>query len=1013
MVEKKVVSISEEAGLATHKMKEIDNISGEAGDLEVICGCNPTDKGNANRLVAYYGNKVRYCEQMKSWFVYNGKRWVRDEVIMIQELAKDTVSRIIFEVGFIHDADPKTEREEQERLTKWANRSESGYCIREMIRLAQSDDRIGILAEEFDAQTNLMNFPNGTLDMDTGEFREHRLEDMLSKITKVPYEPECKCDYFYKTLLTALPLDIAVYLQRILGSCLTYTTKEKMFVVLYGKPYAAKCLWKGTKVIKLDGRLCNIEDLNVGDKLMGPDSKPRTVLETTEGVGPLYKIKQFNGLDYVVNDAHILTLKKASWVPKLKGERYNSGNYRRPRGILPNEPNIIDIPIPDYIKKSGRWRKHYYGFKVGVEYPSTKQSIDPYYLGLWLGDGHSHSSAITTADKEIVSHIYAISKEEGISVTTHEKIGNKARVYHVTEGRGNSRSTPHLFFKKFKHYNLINNKHIPDDYLYASREQRLALLAGIIDSDGSKNREGYAITQKNEVLAKQIIYLCNSLGFSCSCRKRTAKIKELNFVGEYWYLHLSGNLSIIPVKLPRKKIDLPKDGRRLCRIEGRTGIKVEAFGEGAWAGVVLDGDGRFLLEDFTVTHNSSITQAVYGSLGDYAKPFQLSLIQKKRNPSSSSAAQPELIALEGARIAWSEELSEDFIYDDSMVKSLTSSGERSTRDVYEKQRTIKLGMTIVIETNKAPLTDVEDDWQRQALMNRMSIIPFLKTIPPAQRDTKVFRMTTEDKTELTAALAWVLQGYFDNKAYGNQVPDSVNMAKEGYERDVNPLASFINEELVFEDSEGYITRTLNSELYTRFKENASHDEIVSMRGAKGFAKWFRKIAPYYAKKVDCEVTSTHTREGLAWNNVRLRDESDEPLQEEIKIISPTGGNILVDVPWALEDYNKHIKEEGFGTTKHELVNEEAQQEEVKEVKAHPLIDQATFAGYVFAVLEGTKNAKIRGLSPIALKELVCSQIKHDHPEYIYWGVEKGYDTLVNADPEVQDFVVTICGTTII
>jgi len=86
-----------------------------------------------------------------------------------------------------------------------------------------------------------------------------------------------------------------------------------------GRGAGAKCLKIGTKIWMYDGTLKPVEEIKTGDKVMGSDSKPRNVLSTTKGNGQLYKIKQEHAIDYIVNDSHILTLKKASWCKKDKG----------------------------------------------------------------------------------------------------------------------------------------------------------------------------------------------------------------------------------------------------------------------------------------------------------------------------------------------------------------------------------------------------------------------------------------------------------------------------------------------------------------------------------------------------------------------------------------------------------------------------------------------------------------------------------------------------------------------
>ena len=227
-------------GIKEHKLKRIDTRSEKETNVPIVTGYKMTGSGNALRLIAYFGDSIRYSNQLKCWFIFDGTCWVRDEQLKIMELAKATADRIHAEVAFLEHDEPKEERKAREELSKWALKSESRYSLEEMVSLAKSDARVRISPEELDARTELINFPNGTLDLEKREFREHRREDMLSKMTNVPYDPTHSSEYFYPTLLDALPADVVVYLQRVLGSCLEYTTQNKEILILYGAPYAGK-----------------------------------------------------------------------------------------------------------------------------------------------------------------------------------------------------------------------------------------------------------------------------------------------------------------------------------------------------------------------------------------------------------------------------------------------------------------------------------------------------------------------------------------------------------------------------------------------------------------------------------------------------------------------------------------------------------------------------------------------------------------------------------------------------
>jgi replicative DNA helicase len=151
--------------------------------------------------------------------------------------------------------------------------------------------------------------------------------------------------------------------------------------------------------------------------------------------------------------------------------------------------------------------------------------------------------------------------------------------------------------------NLIRNKHIPTQYLINSTKNRLALLAGIIDADGYYTSEFncFEIVQKKEELAKQLKFLCDSLGFRTSLKKKKTSIKATEYEGVAFRLRIFGNLNDIPTKIERKKAREWKS-----KVDWKvTGIKVEFDKVDDYYGFEIDQNRLFLLEDCTVTHNTA------------------------------------------------------------------------------------------------------------------------------------------------------------------------------------------------------------------------------------------------------------------------------------------------------------------------------------------------------------------------------------------------------------------------
>lgn len=149
----------------------------------------------------------------------------------------------------------------------------------------------------------------------------------------------------------------------------------------------------------------------------------------------------------------------------------------------------------------------------------------------------------------------------------------------------------------------MNSKHIPHIYLANSRKNRLQLLAGLLDTNGylDDKRHSYEMIQENELLANQIAFLVRSLGMA-SYVHQIEKDEKHN--GTYYNIHISGScLHEIPCRLDGKRASPHKNRNDLL-----VGITIQPEDEGEYYGFTLDGNGRFLLGDFTVTHNSSELQ---------------------------------------------------------------------------------------------------------------------------------------------------------------------------------------------------------------------------------------------------------------------------------------------------------------------------------------------------------------------------------------------------------------------
>ncbi|MBW2674590.1 MAG: hypothetical protein JRD89_14465, partial [Deltaproteobacteria bacterium] len=184
-----------------------------------------TDAGNSERLVRLYGDDIRYCAPLRKWFVWDGRRWEPDETDRMLDLATQTAKSIFHEAAAAPDS---------ESLAKWALRSESLAARRAMIDGATF--MVPVRPRDLDAHPYLFNCENGTLDLTTMTLREHRREDLLTKMAGVRYDPDATCPMWIEHLkmVFAGNREMIDAFQEVCGYSLLQHNPEQVMFILWG-----------------------------------------------------------------------------------------------------------------------------------------------------------------------------------------------------------------------------------------------------------------------------------------------------------------------------------------------------------------------------------------------------------------------------------------------------------------------------------------------------------------------------------------------------------------------------------------------------------------------------------------------------------------------------------------------------------------------------------------------------------------------------------------------------------
>ena len=200
-----------------------------------------TDAGNAERLAARYGDRLRFWwtggKNVGRWLAFDGRRWnTAKGTEVARKLALKTV-RSVHE-----DADKDMSLQEREELAKFAFRSERQNNLLAMLSAAQAVDPFPAYADDFDKDLMLFNCRNGTIDLKTGELGPHNPADMITKVCPVEYDPDAALDMWDEFLRTATDdnAELMGFLQKAIGYSLTGRTDEEKLFFVHGPQATGK-----------------------------------------------------------------------------------------------------------------------------------------------------------------------------------------------------------------------------------------------------------------------------------------------------------------------------------------------------------------------------------------------------------------------------------------------------------------------------------------------------------------------------------------------------------------------------------------------------------------------------------------------------------------------------------------------------------------------------------------------------------------------------------------------------
>ena len=348
------------------------------------------------------------------------------------------------------------------------------------------------------------------------------------------------------------------------------------FGVILAYPSIGKAMPMSTPVLTPTGWVAN-GDLNVGDNVIGVDGKPTKIIGIPyEGIQDSYLVTTNDGGSVICGPEHL-------WTVQSRDGRYTSGKTQTlttleilDRGLLLKSPSRQTRSVPGY--------KWFLPIVSPVEHETQDFIVDPYTMGFLIGDGSMTRETVyfTTDDEFCADKIAKLNPE--LNVNKHNKLG--AQRYSIT---------PRYMdvMRKLGLNTDSHHKRIPDQYFIGSVGQRVELLRGLMDSDGSCTKGSKAVfSTRNMGLAEDVQSLVWSLG-------GTAKIAVCDR-GE------KGVDIIVSIWTPMNPFSLPRKAERYTVRPGYRAIKsIEKIGSEHMRCIsVANEDGLFVTKDYIVTHNS-------------------------------------------------------------------------------------------------------------------------------------------------------------------------------------------------------------------------------------------------------------------------------------------------------------------------------------------------------------------------------------------------------------------------
>jgi putative DNA primase/helicase len=234
------VSREELEAMGGYNPHSATGVGEDVGAIDISRAEWRTDLANATRFLEQFAADVRWVPEWEKFLVWDGKRWALDHGERVESMAKEIAREVWTSV--VDEATRGTHPQQLQAIIRFAKETASSRGVLAMLRLARSDARVVVHPRQLDADPWLLNVANGTLDLRTGELREHSRRDLLTKLCVVPYveglvrDGRTPAPLWSRAMLmmAAGDAELISFLQRLAGYWLTGSVRDHVLPIFYG-----------------------------------------------------------------------------------------------------------------------------------------------------------------------------------------------------------------------------------------------------------------------------------------------------------------------------------------------------------------------------------------------------------------------------------------------------------------------------------------------------------------------------------------------------------------------------------------------------------------------------------------------------------------------------------------------------------------------------------------------------------------------------------------------------------